>query len=148
MSNTAEAAVIWKLKQDAGVSALVGARVFPRLAPQADGTPNEYGDKPYLIVMRPPGQLTGHTNNSQIPVARTPIFVACVGRTYDESRTLSNPVSAALDPNGWTGSQSWNGTEVASCWQGETYDQSTYPQLGDEIGFPCEFVTFELEHST
>jgi hypothetical protein len=141
MSAVAESAVIWKLKQSSAVTAIVGDRIYPRISAQG-------ATKPYLIVMRPPGQQTGHTNNSQIPVARTPLIVACVGSTYEESRACSDPVSAALDPNGWTGSQFWNSTEVASCMQGETFDHSGIPELADEIGFPIEFITFELEHST
>ena len=141
MSATPEAAVIWKLKQTAAVTNLVGERIYPRLVPQND-------KKPYLAVLRPPGQETGHTNNSQIPVARTPLMIACVGETYEQSRSLSDPVSAALDPDGWDGSVIWNDTEIASCFQGGTYDQSTFPQVADEIGYPVEFITFELEHST
>ena len=141
MSAVAEAAIIWQLKNSSDVTSIVGQRIYPRIAPQESA-------KPYLIVMRPPGQETGHTNNAQIAVARTPIVVACVGSTYEESRSCSNPVSSALDPNGWDGSKFWNGTEVASCMQGETFDHSIFPQLADEIGFPVEFVTFELEHST
>lgn len=141
MSAIAEAAVVWQLKQTAEVTALVGQRIYPRLAP-------EDTVKPYLIVLRPPGQLTDHTSQSPIGVARTPIVVACVGDRYETSRACSDPVSAALDPSGWTGSQVWNDTEIASCMQGETFDQSVFPQLADEIGFPTEFMTFELEHST
>ncbi len=141
MSAIAEAAVIWQLKQSTPVTELVGTRIYPRQAPQDAG-------KPFLIVMRPPGQLTGHTNNSQIAVARTPLIVACVGDTYESSRSCSDSVSTALDPNGWTGSKFWDGVEVASCMQGETFDHSGMPQLADEIGFPVEFMTFELEHST
>jgi hypothetical protein len=141
MSSIAEAAIIWQLKQSTPVTAIVGNRIYPRLAPQGE-------EKPYLIVMRPPGQQTGHTNNAQIAVARTPIIVACVGDTYEQSRSPSDAISAALDPNDWTGSKFWNNTEVASCMQGETFDHSGMPQLADEIGFPVEFITFEIEHST
>jgi hypothetical protein len=141
MSGVAEAAVIAQLKNTTAVTNVVGTRIYPRIAPQDSA-------KPYIVVMRPPGSLYQHTQNAQIAVARTPIFVGCVGSTYEESRSFSAAVSAALDGSGWTGSQFWNGTEIASCMQTDDYDQSTYPQLGDEIGFPCEFVTFDLEHST
>lgn len=141
MSAIAESAIIWQLKQATPVTDIVGNRIYPRIAPQD-------AIRPYLIIMRPPGQETGHTNNSQIAVARTPIIVACVGDTYEQSRSCSDAISTALDPNDWTGSKFWNNTEVASCWQGETFDHSGMPQLSDEIGFPIEFMTFEIEHST
>jgi len=141
VSAIAEAAIIWKLKQTSAVTALVGQRIYPRIAPENDR-------KPYIAVLRPPGQTVDHTNNSPIAVARTPLMIACVGETYEQSRSLSDPIAAALDASGWTGSVFWNDTEIASCFQGGTYDQSTFPQVADEIGFPVEFITFELEHET
>jgi hypothetical protein len=141
MSSIAESAVIWQLKQSSAVTAIVGQKIYPRIAPQDIKIP-------YLIVLRPPGQMNDHTSQGQVGVARTPIVVACAGSSYDESRSLGIPVHQALDGTGWTGSKIWNGTEIASCMTGEDFDQSGFPQLGDEIGFPVEFMSFELEHST
>lgn len=140
MSSVAESAVIWQLLQSSAVTDLIGQRVYPRMAPQG-------ATLPYLVVLRPQGQTNEHTSKSRVQVSRTPIVVACAGSTYDESRSLSEPVHAALDASTWTGSQIWNDTEIASCFTMEEFDQSGVPLLGDEIGFPVEFMTFELEHS-
>lgn len=139
--NTAEKAVIAKLLETSGVTALVSTRVYPRICPQAD-------PKPYLTVLRPEGQINQQHSTGLSGVSFTPIIVACVGSTYDESRSLSGPVIAALVPSGWTGSQTWGSTEVGSCQLNDTFDQSTLPQLADEIGAPVEFVAFDLEHAS
>jgi hypothetical protein len=141
MSGIAESAVIARLKAVSGVSDLVAARVFPHIAPQAT-------DKPYLIVMRPEGQINEGTAKGLTGVSRTPIIVACVGESYIESRSLAAPVVAALVPASPTGSATWNGTEIGSCQLEDSFDRSTFPQLADEIGCPVEFVTFDLEHAS
>ena len=141
MSGVAEAAVIAKLKSVAGVTALVAQRVFPHIAPQET-------TKPYLIVMRPEGQSNDATAKGLTGVSRTPIIVACVGATYIESRSLSQPLITALVPASATGSATWNSTEIGSCSLDETFDRSTFPMLADEIGFPVEFVTLDLEHAS
>jgi len=144
MSKVAENAVIAKLLATADVIALVGRRIYPRMAPQGkDG-----GQTPYIVVLRPEGQVNGQCSSGLYGVSHTPIFVACVGETYDESRSLSPVVVRALSPRGWTGSQVWGGVEVASCQLDDTFDRSSFPQLADEIGAPVEFVAFDLEHST
>jgi hypothetical protein len=132
--NTPENAVIAKLLATTAITNLVGQRVYPRIAPQKEA-------KPYLIVLRPEGQVNTQLASGLYTVSWTPIVVACVGNTYNESRTLSGPVTATLNPPGWTGSQTWGSTEVA-------FDQSTLPQLADEIGAPVEFVAFDLEHAS
>lgn len=139
--NTAEKAVIAKLLATSAVTTLVSTRVYPRIAPQSD-------PKPYLIVLRPEGQVNLQTSKGLYGVSVTPIVVCCVGSTYDESRSLSGPVVAALNPSTWTGSETWGTTEVASCQLNDTFDQSTLPQLADEIGAPVEFVAFDLEHAS
>jgi len=139
--NTPENAVIAKLLATTAITDLVGQRIYPRIAPQKES-------KPYLIVLRPEGQVNTQLASGLYPVSWTPIVVACVGNTYNESRTLSGPVTAALNPSGWTGSQTWGSTEVASCQLNDTFDQSTLPQLADEIGAPVEFVAFDLEHAS
>ncbi len=144
MSNVAENAIIAKLLGTTGVTALVGTRIYPRIAPQGDNG----GAKPYLIVLRPEGQENGQMASGRYGVAHTPIIVACVGETYDQSRTLSPAVVTALNPPGWTGSQAWGTTEVAGCQLDDTFDRSSLPQLADEIGAPVEFVAFDLEHAS
>ena len=139
--NTPENAVIAKLLATTAITNLVGQRVYPRIAPQKEA-------KPYLIVLRPEGQINTQLASGLYPVSWTPIVVACVGNTYNESRTLSGPVTATLNPPGWAGSQTWGSTEVASCQLNDTFDQSTLPQLADEIGAPVEFVAFDLEHAS
>lgn len=141
MSSAPEAAIIWKLQNTSTVTALCGDRIYPREAPQSAA-------KPYVIVTRPPGQRQDHTNQQQINVTRTPIAIACVGETYDQSRSLSEPVINALDLVGWTGSVFWNSVEIASCFQNDDFDQSLFPQLADEIGFPIELLLFDLEHAS
>lgn len=141
MSNTAEVAVIAKLLSVSGVTNLVSTRIYPRLAPQTEA-------KPYLIVLRPEGQQNPMTSTGLTGVSFTPIVIACVGATYDESRSLSGPVVAALCPSSWIGSQTWGSTQVGSCQLNDTFDQSTLPQLADEIGAPVEFVAFDLEHAS
>ena len=74
--------------------------------------------------------------------------MACVGATYDESRSLSGPVVAALNPANRVGSETWGGVEVAACQLADTFDRSSFPQLADEIGAPVEFVAFDLNHSS
>lgn len=141
MSDVAESAVIARLKAVTGVTDLVEQRIYPRLAEQT-------AEKPYLVVMRPEGQENPGTYRGLTGVSRTPIVVCCVGSTYIESRSLSQPVIEALVPASTTGSATWGGTEVGSCSLDETFDRSSLPQLADEIGFPVEFVTFELEHAS
>ena len=138
--NTAENAVIAKLLATSGVTNLVSTRIYPHICPQAD-------PKPYLTVLRPEGQQNPSTSTGLTGVSYTPIVVACIGSTYHESRSLSGPVVAALNPT-WTGSQTWGGTEVGSCQLNDTFDQSTLAQLGDEIGAPVEFIAFDLEHAS
>jgi hypothetical protein len=137
----AEKAVISRLKAVSGVTSLVSTRIFPHIAPQDAA-------KPYLIVMRPSGQSNDETYSGLTGVSRTPIVIACVGSTYIESRSLSQPVINALIPASTTGSATWGGTEIGSCHLDETFDRSSFPMLADEIGFPVEFVTFDLEHSS
>ena len=141
MSNTAEVAIQAKLLATTAVTNLIDDRVFPHMAPQGC-------EKPYLIVMRPEGQVNTQLASGLYGVSFTPIIVACVGNTYHESRTLSPPVIAALNPSGWTGSQTWGGVEVAACQLDDTFDRSSLPMLADEIGAPVEFVAFNMNHSS
>ena len=141
MSDVAESAVIARLKSVTGVTALVGQRIYPRLAEPT-------AEKPYLVILRPEGQENQGTYKGLTGVSRTPIIVCCVGSTYIESRSLSQPVIEATVPASATGSATWGGTEIGSCTLDETFDRSTLPQLADEIGFPVEFVTLELEHAS
>jgi len=144
MANTAEVAVIAKLLDTTAVTDLVHTRIHPRIAPQGA----DAGALPHLIVLRPEGQVNTQLSSGLHPVSFTPIIVACVGSTYDESRSLSGPVVAALNPTGWTGSQTWGTTEVAACQLDDTFDRSGLPQLADEIGFPVEFLAFNLNHAS
>ncbi len=141
MSAVAETAVIERLKDVSGVTDLVGERIYPRIAPQG-------ADKPYLIVMRPEGQTNQRVSGGLLGVSFTPIVVACVGVSYIESRSLSGPVVTALDPPSQVGSMTWGTTEVAACQLDDTFDSSTMPQLADEIGFPVEFVAFNMNHAS
>ena len=141
MSAVAESAVIAKLKTVSGVTDLVASRIFPQIAPQDMA-------KPYLVVMRPEGQENIQTSGGSYPVSFTPIIIACVGATYLESRSLSQPVITALNPTSKTASETWGGIEVAACQVDDTFDRSTFPMLADEIGFPVEFVAFQLNHAS
>lgn len=144
MSDVAENAVIKKLLATAGITALVDTRVYPRIAPQG----HDAGAKPFLLVLRPEGQVNTQLASGLHPVSFTPIIVACVGETYDESRSLSPAVVAALCPASWTGSETWGGTEVAACQLDDTFDRSSLPQLADEIGAPVEFIALNLNHAS
>lgn len=144
MSNVAEVAVITKLLATTAVTNIVGQRVYPWAAPQG----NDGGKKPYVIIMRPEGQVNTQVSTGRFPVSFTPIIVACVGETYHQSRTLSEPVMDALNPSDWTGSQLWGETEVAACQVDDTFDRSVLSQLADEIGSPVEFHVFNLNHAS
>lgn len=141
MSDVAENAVIAKLRDTSGVTDIAGERIEPLHNAQNTTTPR-------IVVLRPPGQQQTQLNTGLGGVEFTPIIVACVGANYRESRSLSQPVINALCPSNWTGSQTWNSTEIGSCQLDDTFDRSSLPQLADEIGAPVEFVVFMLEHAS
>lgn len=145
MSDVAQRAVMGRLESLTEITALVGTRIYPRLAPQQG---SDAGARPYLIVMHPPGVERVQTFAGPGSVARTPIVVACVADSYQVATQCGAAVEAALCPSGWTGSAQWAGVEVGSCQMEDAFDKSALPELADEIGSPTEFVAFTLEHAT
>lgn len=140
MSGVAEAAMIWKLKSVNAISALVGARIYPRISPQ------ESGKTPYIIIDRPPGQQNPQTSQGPAQLIITPLTIYCIGATYQESRNVGALIKPAINPNGFTGSVQWNGTWIDHCTVSQTYEASAPPAVADEVGYPIEAVDCVLFH--
>lgn len=139
MSAIPENALIWKLKSVNAISALVAARIFPRVAPEGSKTP-------YIVVDRPPGQENPQLLAGPSSLLKTPMVIYCVGATYKESRDLARLIKPAINPSSVTSSVQWNGTWVDHCIVGQTYEASEPPKMGDEIGYPIEAVDVVMWH--
>jgi hypothetical protein len=137
-----ENAIIWKLKSINAITAIVGTRIFPRMAKQ--GTL-----RPYIIVDRTPGQVIPQFSSGPSQLNKTPLTIYCIGSQtggYKESRDIGRLVQSSINPAGVTGSVQWNGTWIDHCWVIQTYDSSSPPVEGDEVGFPIEAIDCLLFH--
>ena len=143
VSGIPEAAIVWKLKSVNAITALVGTRIYPRIAPEGSLYP-------FIVVDRPPGQSNPQTASGPASLIITPMTIYCVANEkaggYEKSRAVGRLIKPALNPTGVTGSVIWNGTIIDHCTVSQTYEASAPPQLADEVGWPSEAVDIELFH--
>lgn len=86
---TVEEALYTHLTDDAGVAALVSARVYPLVAPQDVA-------RPYLVYQRiSTPRVRSHSGPSGLAHPR--FQITAVASTYGSARSLANAVRAALD---------------------------------------------------
>lgn len=84
-----EIALVNVLKNDAGVAAIVGTRIYPDPAPQD-------APRPLISYWRVSTQRI-QSHDGAISIARPRIQVNSVGDTYLSAKTLANAVRTALD---------------------------------------------------
>jgi hypothetical protein len=82
------------------VSALVGRRIYPILAPQTAALP--------FIVWRPSGISREHTLSGPMGVPTVSVEMQLLANTYEQARDLADKVRVVLDGYGGT----LNNTEV------------------------------------
>ena len=79
----------YHLKNDAGVSALVGSRVYPQLAPTK-------GSKPY-IVFTFTGMTSSYEQTGRIPYRKDTVEIMCASPTISQLESIAQAVNDALD---------------------------------------------------
>lgn len=97
---SAEGALYSILTGDAGVAALVGARVYPATAPATASLP--------LCVYHTISRLAVRSVGSAVTVWQTRIQVTCYGSSYAQSKAVADAVRDALDLTTGT----WDGTRI------------------------------------
>lgn len=82
------------LTQDAGVSALVGTKVYPVRAPQVQEAPYITW---HVLNTLPYGTKANHNNNGQSAVDRLTVQINCVATNYTSVTDIAAAVRAAID---------------------------------------------------
>ena len=89
-----EEALIAKLLADAGVSALVGTRVYPGVRPQATALP--------AIVFNMISANPSYSDDGEDGIAEARVQLDCWGATYTDAKKAARAVKAALSAFGGT----------------------------------------------
>lgn len=140
------AAVVKFLRQDAGVAALVGTRVF------ADELPASLAASMPIkaIVVNDAGfgsggGALGMSNNSYMPWANTTKDMRCYGETYAEARKVWNAAAGALKDLGLSGREviDIGGGIRVMLYSATPAAPATMRE--PEVDWPLTFGTFNLE---
>ena len=83
-----EEALIAKLLADAGVSALVGARVYPGMRPQAGLLP--------AVVFNMISKNPSYSDDGEDGITEARVQLDCWGATYTDAKKAARAVTAAL----------------------------------------------------
>lgn len=83
-----EEALISKLLTDAGVAALVGARVYPVSRPQASPLP--------AIVLTTISSIPVYTDDGESGLEQSRVQIDCIGQSYADAKLTSRAVKASL----------------------------------------------------
>lgn len=123
------------LLADAGVSAIVGTRIYPDAAPQ--NTP-----LPFLAWDQPQDQPDHHVGGESGTVTAL-VSIGCIHTSRRLARTLANAVRLALrDVVG-----AYSGTTIYGVWKQDAEDAYVPPVNAGDIGTYETDVTFKVAHS-
>jgi hypothetical protein len=114
-----EAVVRAALVASASVSAIVGSRIFPILAPQTAALP--------LIIWRRSGIERQHSLSGPIGTPTVSLEMQLLATTYEQARELADKVRAVLDGYGGT----LNNTEVKHVYLDQEADDFVQLAGGD-----------------
>lgn len=141
----ASSAVVWKLKSVNAITAIVSTRIYPGAAPEG-------ATLPYIIVDRPPGQVSlGRTSQGQGGIEKTPVTVFCfadrdTGGLKQAGQIVELVRSNLCPASGVTASVQWNGTWIDHCVGNGQYQHLEKPQEGDEVGWRAMAIDIDVYH--
>lgn len=142
-------AVITRLKGETAVSSLVGERVYPRMAPESVRPGHEETKySSYVVVTRPNGIALNASLGRVSGTKQIPLKLYCCAKTHQLACQIADAVIAVLAPfdsDYWNESQTWGEVTVSHCSLIDSYDGSTDPQFGDEVGIPIEVLEMTID---
>ena len=129
--------IITHLESAAGVSALVGAKVYANFAPQGTETP-------YIIVEQTAG-VPGYHSTAEDGTQETQFTATCYGGTPLEAVNVAEQVRLAT--SGKTGGD-MGGVDIRRSTIDDIREQFTPPAgEGDEVGYPAQEVLINIWHN-
>ena len=114
-----------RLTTDTEITELVGARVYPHLAPQTSGP-----QQPTIVYSVEQNEY-GRTYAGGDGLADALVFITCVAGKYADAVELSKRVRARLDNQEGT----WGGVVVAGCFHTDETEDSDTPEGVNEHPF-------------
>lgn len=132
-TGNAEYGVLARLLDTAAVTALVGDRIYMRIAPQNPTVP-------YLVFTVMAGGESYVHAGGPADFKKENVSIVSVGATQTASRELATEVEKAL--HGQRGT--WGDEDIRGAFRVSSFDRSQQPTEDDEIGFPAWQSTFSV----